>query len=81
MGSSSFTQAELRDLFSYVKGTRCDTADRILAMSGEDIPREHWQNNAAKTTSDALLSSAVEDELITFVCQLPSAKREESESE
>lgn len=80
-GSSSFTQAELRDLFSYVKGTRCDTADRILAMSGDDIPREHWQNNAAETTSDALLSSAVEDDIISFVCQLPSASKcEEGES-
>jgi len=81
-GSSSFTQAELRDLFSYVKSTRCDTADRILAMSGDDIPREHWQNNAAETTSDALLSSAVEDDIISFVCQLPSASKcQEGESE
>lgn len=81
-GSSSFTQAELRDLFSYVKGTRCDTADRILAMNGDDVPREHWQNNAAETTSDALLSSAVEDDIISFVCQLPStSKCREGESE
>merc|ERR1711862_154452 len=30
-GNTTFTQAELRDLFSYVKDTRCDTADRIDA--------------------------------------------------
>ena len=72
-GGASFTQGELRDLFSYVKETRCDTADRIQAREGANAP-EHWLNDASKTTNDALLARAIADggADVSFVCQLPA---------
>jgi len=71
-GNTTFTQAELRDLFSYVKDTRCDTADRIDAMSGETP--EHWRRDVSCTSDDPLLTSAArEDERISFVSELPNA--------
>jgi SNF2 family DNA or RNA helicase len=68
--SSTFTQAELRDLFSYVKDTRCDTADRIAAMTGETP--DHWRVDASTTTTDPLLINAMRSDLISFVSELPS---------
>ena len=68
--SSTFTQAELRDLFSYVKDTRCDTADRIAAMTGETP--DHWRVDASTTTTDPLLINAMRGDLISFVSELPS---------
>jgi DNA repair and recombination protein RAD54B len=72
-GGGAFTQGELRDLFSYVKETRCDTADRIQAREGANTP-EHWLNDASKTTNDALLARAIADggADVSFVCQLPA---------
>jgi DNA repair and recombination protein RAD54B len=70
-GSATFSQTELRDLFSYVKKTNCDTADRIKAMKGETP--EHWTRDASETTTDVLLAYALRDKQdISFVCQLPS---------
>lgn len=72
-GAMSFSQAELRDLFSYTKNTRCDTADRIIAREKDAAP-EHWSNDASETTEDSLLVRALRDEKqrVSFVCQLPS---------
>lgn len=72
-GGASFTQGELRDLFSYVKETRCDTADRIQAREGANAP-QHWLNDASATTNDALLARAIADggADVSFVCQLPA---------
>ena len=70
--SSTFTQAELRDLFSLVKDTKCDTADRIAAQPG-DTPK-HWCDDASLTTTDVLLLNVARLELITFVAELPSAE-------
>ena len=70
--SSTFTQAELRDLFSYVKNTSCDTADRIKAQPGE-TPK-HWCVNAATITTDTVLLNAMQGDAISFVAELPSVE-------
>ena len=78
-GNTTFTQAELRDLFSYVKDTRCDTADRIDAMAGETP--EHWRRDVSERTTDPLLTSAArEDERISFVSELPNASAQNADA-
>jgi len=70
--SSTFTQAELRDLFSYVKNTSCDTADRIKAQPWE-TPK-HWCVDASTTTTDTVLLNAIQGDVISFVAELPRAE-------
>ena len=78
-GNTTFTQAELRDLFSYVKDTRCDTADRIDAMAGETPG--HWRRDVSECTTDPLLTSAArEDERISFVSELPNASAQNADA-
>ena len=67
-GNTTFASRTAR-LFSYVKDTRCDTADRIDAMAGETP--EHWRRDVSERTTDPLLTSAArEDERISFVSEL-----------